>query len=1020
MADQLERLLMERGIASVAADIAATGAATADRHAALSTHAELKWGGQPLTEREEWIWLAHQQGADARYQHALAFQLCGEIEVGRLTTALYAALQKMPELNASYRFDDDAELRKYVDIELASAVSIRRVETRDEAVRAIVSQQSRPWNLECEPPLRFVLLLNGASAVVLGVFMHRIIADSLPWQMVLASVSRLYNDGAAASHAVASAYRQWRAVEVDTSWRQPNQLAAEPLPVAWLRRPAAVRDLAVTYCGRSAGLDSDLSVAWRYGVTVEAAPFLRLMRAPFDAAALLAVTAVLVGRYLAALGGQLSIKIHVPVVVEASVDLNASISASRLVALTVRNDGTAITEAVERAVTDLQRAKFALAGGEVAPGVLVMSLVDAAEDLSLQAIQVERIPLPSPSPAADIAIAVRRAGSDSVAIELMAGRGLSSAAGPLLLERFVAFVRGETAAMPAAFDMAGATPLAPIPATGIETDQQRMARTILEEFRQALSAPDMQPDEDFFDRGGHSLTATRVIGRLLTLHRIEVHFNDLFSHPSAAALAQRARACSELDAPEEDSEATVPEAAAVAPLSLAQKSLWKIYAAFDFNEIFNIPFALRFLNAIDERVFEQALLDVMKRHAGLRTLFRETQGDVVQQVVSVEQLQNYRWFWTSHETSAAELRNEAGYRFDLARELPLRIRFSRDATSDQQILSLLFHHIALDEWSVNLLVEELEYAYMHRAAGEMPVWKSQPAPFHEFAVKQHRGGMNSAHLDYWVEKLRGAPKGGPLFGDRSAVAAVDAASADATGGWVEFKLDRTVSDGLYALAKRSSASLFNVVYAGIALSLHALATLDELVIGTSASGRNDAGFFDTIGYFTTVVAHRVRFDGEMTLLGLIEQVRNGINESMPFTDIPLDLVEEALGTEPGREHMFEVFIQLHAKNKLNGSFALRDGRRIEFRQIDPDKSESLLGLQFEVMDDIVDGQSNMRVMMSYRSDHYGPAEVDLIATTTSELLSLFAGASDLNEPIASYAVLLREKRLSLTVDGRIS
>lgn len=140
-------------------------------------------------------------------------------------------------------------------------------------------------------------------------------------------------------------------------------------------------------------------------------------------------------------------------------------------------------------------------------------------------------------------------------------------------------------------------------------------------------------------------------------------------------------------------------------------------------------------------------------------------------------------------------------------------------------------------------------------------------------------------------------------------------------------MERAVADGLYRLAREQGASLFNVAYAGIAAALHALGAPDDLVIGTSASGRNDARFFDTIGYFTTVVAHRLRFSAGMTLAALIEQVKNNINHSMPYTDVPIDLVEEALpdGDSPDGRHIFEVFIQLHAKNKLNGCFTLHDG-----------------------------------------------------------------------------------------------
>ncbi|MBZ9558541.1 MULTISPECIES: condensation domain-containing protein [unclassified Modicisalibacter] len=594
---------------------------------------------------------------------------------------------------------------------------------------------------------------------------------------------------------------------------------------------------------------------------------------------------------------------------------------------------------------------------------------------------------------------------------LIVHRVIDMTASAAWLQRLASFVQGEGVA-PGGFGEAFAglerretEPDAVVARQEAERDTTTKGNQILdlllEAFRQALDSPEMTADDDFFDHGGHSLIATRIIGRLLSEHGIEVHLNDLFSHPTAAALAEHARHLSRTEEQEQGGEAVRREVHRV-PLSLAQQSLWKVYEAFGFNQIFNIPFALRFLDCVDEAAFKQAFLDLLERHPGLRTLFHQHGGQVWQEVVPFDAVSRYEWFGYSHETRGMSLKDEASHRFDLARELPLRIRFMIDQETGEQIVSLLFHHIVLDEWSVNLMMEELEQAYRDRVAGNQPAWRHQPLPFHEFALRQHAAGVNQAHLDYWTERLRGAPPGRPLLADTAATRAENEPASSA-GGWVEFKLERDVAAGLYGLAKRNGASLFNVVYAAIAASIQRLGALDEIVIGTSASGRTDADFFDTIGYFTTVVAHRIGFPDTMTLAGLIEQVKYTINESMPRADIPIDLVEEALATvtERGRNRMFEVFIQLHAKNKLNGAFTLRDGKRLEFRQIDPEKDESLLGLQFEVLEEVVEGENDVRVMMSYRADHYGPEQVERIKQTVDETFTRFSRVVDAEVPLAS-------------------
>jgi hypothetical protein len=651
---------------------------------------------------------------------------------------------------------------------------------------------------------------------------------------------------------------------------------------------------------------------------------------------------------------------------------------------------------IGRGQSDQEAEKSVLAGlerpggdsGEVSTFTL-HALKTLGISVSRHGLELEYLPLPSLQSGLGLTLAVGLTPAGDIRLELTGGKEISQHATAFLLERFVSHLEGgaDFSAFRSPDTYAGQAQPAALSTGGQSGDG--IVEIILTEFRTALASPQMGPDDDFFDFGGHSLIATRIIGRLLSNHGLEVRFNDLFSYPTAASLARQATRLETAGPIKADAEVI---GSLTAPLSLAQMSLWKAYAAFGFGEIFNIPFALDFLDPVDEGIFECAFLDIIERHPGLRAHFDIEDGTVLQKIVPMHDLHGYKWFWTSAESVDVNRHSEAAWRFDLSRELPMRLRFLRDPDTGRQILSFLFHHIVLDEWSVNLMMDELTDAYRARAAGKVPVFASKPAPFHEFARSQVASGVNVAHLAYWTDMLRDAPKGLAITGEVSSLAEASQAEAPA-GGWIEFKLEKHVSDGLYAVARQNSASLFNVVYAAIAASLRHLGGLSDLVIGTSASGRTDSGYFDTIGYFTTVVAHRLRFLEDMTVGELISTVKNTINGSLEHSEIPIDLVEEALGMTPGRDHLFEVFIQIHAKNKLNGTLHAADGKPVEFRQIDPDKHESMLGLQFEVMEEMIGGERSIRVLMSYRSDNYSPEDVGRLRTATSNVFRRFAEAS---------------------------
>ncbi|MFC6487522.1 condensation domain-containing protein [Nitratireductor sp. GCM10026969] len=960
---------------------------------------------QRPSEHEERTWLAQQQDPDAVFKRILAYRLGGWPDIAKLVHAVQTLVRAMPDLNARYRFDDDGELHKHFNGDEGQYLEVLSADSRREAVETILARQAAPWHPEHEPPFK-VLLILGRGEVVVALLMHRILDEACSPENVLDNLTRAYN-GDPLQPAV---MRQTAAPATETDY---------PAPVDWIRRGEPDMQIEVIDFGESRANPAKQRVALRYGTVVETDSLNGLAGSPPDALRLLATISVQFAHFLCDLGGHAKIGLVLPRQPEARLGDHGLLAPPDLLHLVVERD-LPVADAAARVAAHLEAQQTEASGGmrtapeTSLPQAHVAWLTDPRRFFAPRSVTVERLPMPTLETRPDLALAVGLDAEGRTILELVTGQAVSPYAGAFLLERFTDFVRGKavTGAEGAIFPFSLVRGPKQADATAAASpgrnpaDGEAVTALILSEFREALASPEMGPDDDFFDHGGHSLIATRIIGRLLGDHGIEVHFNDLFSYPTAASLARHAKLT---DATASASSlADAANSSSIAPLSLAQMSLWKAYAAFGFNEIFNIPFALEFLDPVDEHVFECAFTDILERHPGLRTLFVMEGEDVRQQVVPMYELPRYKWFWSSKESEDVDRHQEAGHRFDLARELPIRLRFMVDPATKRQILSFLFHHIVLDEWSVNLMMDELAEAYRARAAGTEPAWATSPRAFQDFARLQNASGVDAAHLAYWTDMLRDAPHGLPLFEGQTAAGDRDGEASPA-GGWVEFKLESEICEGLYTLARENSASLFNVAYAAIAASLATLGRLDELVVGTSASGRTDPDFFDTIGYFTTVVAHRVRFTDGMKVGALITTVKNTINESMPHTDIPIDLVEEALGMTPGRDHLFEVFIQIHAKNKLNGALPTPDGGRLEFRQIDPDKQESLLGLQFEVMEETIGEERAIRVLMSYRADHYRPEQVELIRSTTRNVFALFSrpSASDVVlaelEPVAPEA-----------------
>ena len=894
-----------------------------------------------VTSFEESVWLLQQQQPERVLKHVAAWQIQHGADLSRLEQALQSVQGALLDLNARYVFSDDGQLIKRHDTPLQSAIERCRATSQADAVAMILARQGLAWDAETQPPFSAIIVKYGEEAC-LAIIQHTVLGQTY--------------DTADIVRAVAQAYGGDPIVPPPPRPRFLDILATESegvAPIAWIRRDSHLPVIIGPY-GAAEFEERNVALRWQMRTASVSSP---------------AAIAAGFACFIAALGDQLRLDLRL-----------TGRDGVRRVAVQPGVTRGDLTEVVLRALA-APIEPDALSNPDMAPPVVHVRLEQGDdENAASGALFSKPLSLPTLERHPDLALTIRAAMGIGFDLELVTGQSASPHVGGFLLARLDAYLREGDSALAG---WTGVIPNPDFPGENREPDGETVTAIILTEFRQALSAPDMGPDDDFFDRGGHSLLATRIIGRLLGGHGLEVRFGDFFSSPTAAGLATCAtstRTTMEDKTPAEEGDRSIS-----APLALAQSTLWNAYAAMDFGTIFNLPFALDFLDPIDEAVFGQAFLDLLERHAGLRTLFDTADGTPRQHVLSVSQIAAHKCFWTSAESPGITLRDEAGYRFDLSRELPLRVRILRDPESGRQQLSFLVHHMVIDEWSLNTVMADLGHAYQARSSGSATQWASPARGFHEFAARQQAPGINHDHLNYWTQALSGERPTLDLFPDKDSPATTKAASFAA--GWVDLPLVPDLADGLYASAKRNGTSLFTVAYCAIALALHRLGGARDITLGTSASGRTDPDFLDTVGYFTTMVAHRLRFEPGLTVASLIDAARRTINDSMAYADVPIAFVQDALG-EQGLP--FEAYVQIHAKNALHGSLPAADGTPVRYRHIEPDKSESMFDLQFELLENVADGDTDLRLVITYRADLYRRDQAEQLRDMVERMLCAFA------------------------------
>ena len=152
-------------------------------------------------------------------------------------------------------------------------------------------------------------------------------------------------------------------------------------------------------------------------------------------------------------------------------------------------------------------------------------------------------------------------------------------------------------------------------------------------WREVLKVEKVGVYDNFFDLGGHSLIATRVVARLRNNFSIDLALRKLFELPTIAALAQHVEFLRE-----NQSRRSLPSIVPVPrdrpiPLSFSQRRLWFLQKLDPNLTAYNIPATFRIEGDLNIAALEKALMEIVNRHEVLRTRIVETDGEPFQEIM---------------------------------------------------------------------------------------------------------------------------------------------------------------------------------------------------------------------------------------------------------------------------------------------------------------------------------------------------------------------------------------------------
>ncbi|MBI1890864.1 MAG: non-ribosomal peptide synthase/polyketide synthase [Burkholderiales bacterium] len=523
-----------------------------------------------------------------------------------------------------------------------------------------------------------------------------------------------------------------------------------------------------------------------------------------------------------------------------------------------------------------------------------------------------------------------------------------------------------------------------------------MEESIAAIWSEVLGLEHISVNRNFFEIGGHSLLAVQVVARIKDKLGLPLTIKDLFTHTTIESLAEF------LGSVESSGQSVLPpvvkrEEQGRIPLSLDQKPYWFLHQLEGGSYTYNIPLAMRLNGALNVDALEKSFDALIARHEALRTVFPMNDGEPAQEI-----LPSWQFKMPVVDIAEENIEEQVGadftYIFDLAKELPIRVRLLRIA-EDRHVVTLVIHHVVADGWSLNILIKEMIETYTRYAAKQLDPLPELALQYGDYSQWQHKnvvGDYYNRQIEFWKQKLSGlAPLLNlPLDYSRPPVQSY-------RGKELPISLPFSLTAKLNQYARQHNTTLYNLLLSGLAILLSRYGRTNDIPVGTAVANRPQKELEPLIGCFANTLVIRCRVNPKESFGQLVSNVSNEALEAFSNSSVPFDGVVEAVQPQRslGVPPIFQVMFRLH-----NQQMAATDAfAGLKSELVNMPTQSAKLDLNFS----LVETADGLKGVIEYATDIFSEETVARICRHYQTVLE--AAIADTTQPIEKLSVVTHQE-----------
>ncbi|MCX4674584.1 aminotransferase class III-fold pyridoxal phosphate-dependent enzyme [Streptomyces sp. NBC_01433] len=555
------------------------------------------------------------------------------------------------------------------------------------------------------------------------------------------------------------------------------------------------------------------------------------------------------------------------------------------------------------------------------------------------------------------------------------------------------------------------------------------AAVLREVWEAVLDVRGFPAEANFFDLGGNSIAAIRLVNRVRDTLGVDYPLADFFAEATLRAMTEQlgGRAPEQLTGgiPEgvpEDVPETVLDRA---PVSAQQARMIAGHHAVPRAEVWNVPTRITFTGLLDPEALRSAVAEVIARHDSLRTRFVQESGEeelvpeesvpeksVPEKSVPQQPEGAAGGDWWQEVIAPAPLvlpvedltglppgerapradalcRETAASRFDLSRPALPKLRLLR-VEEDRWALMFVLHHITVDGWSLSLLLAEIAELYTAAAAGMRHALPAPAMQAPEYARRQrahHDPGTETARAAYCAAYLDGVPSAVPVPTDRPRPERLSG-RGDTIRGVASGEVRAAVEE--FASARHTTP--FAVAAAALGVFLTRLSGEPDILLSVPYANREGTESESLVAMTSTAVMVRVRQDSANLAESCAEfAVRTGVGAMgamahvLPTARIMRAMRDAGADSVPDRVPHVLAF-----QNSVDTDIEI-PGLQVEVADLAPPLSRSELCFGLAPRRDPAKGY---RTFLEFSSDLWNRETAENLLSSYTELLAEFCAQPD--------------------------